>query len=139
MGFTHYFTQKRDFTAEEWSAITEAASFAIAKARGLGIEIAGWDRSGSPVVNENEISLNGADEEGCETFRVSRVKPPKPEWDDAPGDEYFSFCKTRERPYDRVVVTILHHIRNIAPDAMGIGSDGGDEAIHDSFEVLMKN
>ncbi len=135
MGYTHYFTQVRDFTPEEWNKIRLAAAQAITRAKEEGIEIAGWNREGFPEVNDSMISLNGLGERGCETFKVERVKPPKPEWDDAPGDEYFNFCKTRERPYDRVVVTILHAIGTIAPDAMKIGSDGGIEAIRDAFSL----
>lgn len=136
MGFTHYFIQQRDFTPEEWEKIQMAANLTIVQALAEGIELAGWNREGEPVVDENHISLNGLGEKGCETFKIERVKPPKPEWDrGTPGDEYFNFCKTRERPYDRVVVTILHAIGKIAPGAMRISSDGGFEAIRDAFGI----
>jgi hypothetical protein len=137
MGYTHYMTQLRDFTPEEWAKIQLAASIAVASAIAEGIEIAGWDRKGFPEVNSSEISLNGLGDRGCETFRIDRIKPAKREWDDSPGDEYFNFCKTRERPYDRVVVTILHWIKKVAPDAMRIGSDGGPEAIRDTFGLQL--
>ncbi len=49
-----------------------------------------------------------------------------------PSDD-FAFCKTARKPYDPVVVSILVAARDIAPDAIRISSDGGDEALVAQF------
>ncbi|MFA5186561.1 MAG: hypothetical protein WC551_08815 [Patescibacteria group bacterium] len=118
MGFTHYWRQSRDFTAKEWGRIAEVARACVAKAEHEGIRLAGWDGTGEPLIDSDRVSLNGREDESCETFLLTRVR-----------ESDFNFCKTRERPYDDVVVSILFAAKSIAPNAISVSSDGGDDAI----------
>lgn len=90
------------------------------------VSINGWDGNGTPVINLNEILLNGsaADGEDCETFLITN------------GNQY-SFCKTNRNPYDLVVATILQRIHNLYPEFQ-ISSDGGndEEAVTEFYNQL---
>lgn len=93
------------------------------------------DGSGSPGTkpefSEDRICLNGVDpNESYETFCLERA-PECPEYQrkEAKTKGIFNFCKTEYRPYDAVVVSILHIARTVAPEAIIVSSDGGLEAI----------
>jgi|ERR1022692_508799 hypothetical protein len=120
MGYTHYWYQKREFTQEEWTRITTLASLTIANAAKQGIQLENTQIDGHMVL------LDGPGE----TFLLERV--PRGRVHD-PAKGAFAFCKTCGAPYDAVVVTILHHARTIAPDAIRVESDGGNGAIKDMF------
>lgn len=129
MGYSHYYYQKRDFTSVEWASIISAAQSAIDKAALKGIRICdGLGKGGRPILGTLAICLNGeeARKEAHETFNLSRFRPPNPSWR-ANDPEYFDFCKTARKPYDFVVVRILAAAKRIAPDAIRISSDGGNE------------
>lgn len=72
---------------------------------------------GQPVLNDEEIYLNGdADTDNdYETFWLSREVPEI--------DPTMQFCKTGERPYDKVVAAVLLLAKTIAPDAIDVESD----------------
>lgn len=128
MGYSHYLYQTRDFTITEWSSILIETNKILVAAEAAGIEICGGDGAGQPEVNDSQIVLNGYDEESHETFVLDRFKPENPSYrKDDP--EYFSFCKTARKPYDRVVVSIMVAAKAIASDALTISSDGGKEAL----------
>jgi hypothetical protein len=118
MGYTHYFRQSREFTEAEWTALTEYARKIVEAALCEAIELAGWDGSADtdPEITSYQIVLNGAGPNDYDTFMLTkRVTEP-------------SFvCKTQRRPYDPVVVTILHAACVIAPDAITESSDGDED------------
>ena len=64
---------------------------------------------------------------------VVRVEPPTLLADRQDASALSGFCKTEYRPYDAVVVSILHVARTVAPDAITVSSDGGPEAIRYLF------
>ena len=102
--------------------------------KGKKILLAGWDGTKRPTVTKNRISLNGKAPEDYETFTLCRKKGKPQDFLTSPKeDEYFAFCKTEYRPYDAVVVSILDVARKVAPDAIRVSSDGGDEAIRYMF------
>jgi hypothetical protein len=102
MGYTHYWTVKRAFTDNEWERIAD--SFALL--------VANTDVPLHPCTADAEhILFNG----GCETFLLERSAVE------------FAFCKTRQLPYDAIVVAVLSVARTVAPDAVELDSDGGVE------------
>jgi len=92
--------------------------------QGAAIRIAGGDGTGRPEFTTEHIILNGAGKESYETFHLTR-KP----WLREGEKESFDFCKTEYRPYDAVVVSILHVARTVAPQKIKVSSDGGEGAI----------
>ena len=126
MGYSHYWRPQRDFTQQEWNDIVAVATEVCAQAEKQTIALARWDGEEGTYreINSDEINLNGYGDESCESFNLTRVK----------GDS-FQFCKTRELPYDAVVVSILFAAKTIAPGALEVSSDGGDEAIAMQFPV----
>lgn len=102
--------------------------------QGAAIKLAGpsGEIGTSPRFSDEEIALNGVDpDESYESFILER--DPKPsQWekpDEIAKNGIFNFTKTEYRPYDAVVVSILHIARTVAPDAITVSSDGGPEAI----------
>jgi hypothetical protein len=104
VGYTHYWDHK-GFTPEQWDKLVCAAGCIMDAAGpgGMGVELAGWDSKGTPVLSAKEISFNGAGEEGYETFKLT------------PAASEFDFCKTARRPYDAVVVAVLRAAAHINP------------------------
>ena len=113
MGYTHYWTMKRDFTIEEFSALALWVRGHYEKtAHDI---IFDWSGKNQPTINNDKISFNGdkSKNHDYETFCLER------EYNSAS-----SFCKTAERPYDRIVIDVLRKAREIAPDAIELRSDG---------------
>ena len=93
MGYTHYFegSVSLDPTTQN-----EVRKLIIAGQR-QGIVLAGWDGTGEPTVNDEEIRLNGdaSADLDHETFAILN------------DNSGFGFCKTALKPYDAVVGAIL--------------------------------
>ena len=96
MGYTHYWSNDRSFTAAEWREVQKVARKVIktAKAQGIALQFES-DNSRPPFVGHDVIRFNGPGDDGHETFYLTRT-----------ADE-FSFCKTARKPYDAAVVAIL--------------------------------
>jgi hypothetical protein len=125
MGMSHHWQILRPFTVEEWKHLCAEARRIVAAAEGKGIPLAGPDGAGEPVVDTIEVALNGKRPRHCEAFILdSRPRPPR-----VPGTPRWEFCKTASQPYDRVVLTLLAAAREVAPGAINVESDAGNEAI----------
>jgi hypothetical protein len=130
MGYTHYWYQKRDFTAKEWGLVQERAEKIARENPDL---LAGYDGSGEPIINAEIIQWNGAGEEDSyETFQITQ-KQREP-YEDESKEKFekngaFDFCKTAQRPYDAAVVTMLAFIDKNILGVLTVCSDGGNEAI----------
>lgn len=128
MGYTHYYERRRDVAAPadaygRWALDAKAI---VAKAEEHGIRIAGWDggdKQAWPEFTEGYVSLNGWQDEACETFIWHAECPENPEWCD-PAEPYLYFVKTRQKPYDAVVVALLLRLKHHYGDAVDISSDG---------------
>lgn len=121
MGFTHYFTQKRDFTETEWRAVRLAARRILDACQDIALVYEYDCANRPPLVDDEQIRFNGAGDEGHETFLVTRKTPPLA----YPGaTSGFRFCKTARKPYDLTVCLVLLAIYQLAPNAMDISSDG---------------
>ena len=122
MGYTHYWSQQRAYTAEEWQQISATIKTIIGES---GVTIAReYDRpDDAPCFDHDSILFNGVGGDGHETLVFTREIAPTPEYR-ASDSEDFQFCKTARKPYDDVVVASL-----IAAAAMGVitwSSDGDD-------------
>ena len=94
MGYTHYWSFDDKIAPEAWQKIMEDAKKLIV-ATSVKL-LHDYDEPNShPYVGEDKIWLNGAGDEGHETF----VLTPKP--------TAFEFCKTAQKPYDLIVCAIL--------------------------------
>jgi len=108
MGYTHYHSQTRSFSPLEWASITGATAQIIRYAKDQDIYL-------DDDSDADSIFLNGSEARGedCETLIILRDM-----------EREFSFCKTRNRPYDLVVCMILLACHHHASGALTITSDG---------------
>ena len=109
MGYTHYFSGLQ--------CNEELADFAKAAVALSDVQICGPTGTGTAVICEDSIQLNGFAErdEDYESFIL-------------PGFSDNGFCKTARRPYDKVVTAIL-----IA--AIAFKTPGWDQICSDGNEV----
>ena len=119
MGYTHYFEQLRPLTENEFSELVKVTKRIIKLANDDGIEICDGNGNGEPIITDELIQLNGSshNDNDHETFMIQRDK------------KYGDFCKTARKPYDAVVVSILHYMKHCISDAYDISSDGDDIVI----------
>lgn len=132
MGYTHYYERRRDVAApaDAYGRWAMDAKAIVAKAEEHGIRIAGWDggdQQAWPEFTEGYVSLNGWQDESCETFIWHAEVQDNPEWRD-PAEPYFYCVKTRQRPYDAVVVALLLRLKHYYGDAVDVSSDGAWDA-----------
>lgn len=125
MGYTHYYTQNRDLTADEWRILTAVFHHMLkhlpAHTTSAGgyyqaqpLIIRGGYGDGQPEVNGRYLCFNGDDATGMahEAFYLARQ------------GHGFHFCKTGRKPYDLLVCALLLAVAEIAPGAFDITSDG---------------
>ena len=144
-GYTNYWTYyateeapEGGFTDAQWSALTMATKKIIAAAAASGVNVAGPTGTGRPVITATHIALNGDASEHLDHETFYLVKTP--DEDDKrfhmevmsgygnvkPGADVASgFCKTNQKPYDAVVVSILAAATRIGKGALKARSDSG--------------
>jgi multimeric flavodoxin WrbA len=118
MGYTHYWTQTRDFTPEQMGDIAGSIRKIIDTASGrpgvhnyddkpaVPLVICGGDGTGEPVLTKEKIAFNGQGPDlDHETFyfEAKRIKEDY-QSEDQRG---WAFCKTAQKPYDVVVTACL--------------------------------
>lgn len=123
MGYTHYFTQHRDFSATEWLKLTNAVR-AVIKDLPASVGVFDADGSGEPTVDGVQIAFNGdaSVDEAHESMVVHRYMEDA-RWRDGTGP-VFQFCKTARKPYDTLVCAVLLLAIEIAPNVYELDSDG---------------
>jgi hypothetical protein len=114
LGYTHYWTQKRPATDEEWGNICRSFK-RLVKATKPPIQFES-DQARPIQVDPEAIRFNGIDEDGHETVLVERE------------DLGSQFCKTERKLYDRWVIALLMLMEYEAPGCWNISSDGDREA-----------
>lgn len=106
MGYTHYWEKPKPFTEENWKAFQEECKKVFEET-----EIPLADGSGesgtSPKISDSIVAFNGVDEDSHESCAISKLSNL--------GFEDFGFCKTAEKPYDKIVVKILNLQGNTIP------------------------
>lgn len=119
MGYTHYFTQLRDFTAAEWEQAAADIGAILANAQQRWeIPLGNWDgkRGTSPDFTpapNARIAFNGWGDEGHETFSINQRRPTldddEKRWGFTRGA---GFTKTARKPYDTAVTAVLCYLSN---------------------------
>jgi hypothetical protein len=125
MGYTHYWTQLRDFTIEEWAQFREdfeALLEDVQHVQGIPLADGEGEPGTSPEITDAKIWFNGVGDDAAETFCLYRKRPPK----QAPHEQRgWDFCKTYRRPYDLAVTAALCYLTAVPdPAAFTAGSDG---------------
>ena len=118
MGYTHYWSftptaSKKNFLkamilCEKIVAIVQAKDHILAN--GMG-EI-GTD----PIINGDKLIFNGIGEEAHETFCL-----------DINNMQDFDFCKTAQKPYDKIVVACLAVLQRVMGKDVKVSSDGDEK------------
>ena len=102
MGYTNYWECETDFTDDEWKAVCEEAQYM--KEIDSAYQENMFRTLDSVDILENEICFNGVADLGCETFYLTKKATD------------FSFCKTRDMPYDIYVWHLLTFCQMIKKD-----------------------
>ena len=110
MGYTHYWRRSDDFADKTWLHLR---SIAIDLMINCEPEIAGWNGTELPLIDDEVISFNGLDDEAGKNFTLYRGLR-----------DGFSFCSTARKPYDVVVTALLIAAQNLQPMAILVTSDG---------------
>lgn len=119
MGYTHYWDIRKPLTEKVLGDIAEKTRNIIGLAKEDGINIVGGlGYFGSePIIQSDEICLNGEGDDSHETFYLKV------------GEKGFGFTKTARKPYDAVVTSILKYCKDTYPTYFNVSSDGGKDAI----------
>ena len=130
MGYTHYWSVRRDFTEDEWETLRKYAESLLQQ---INTPIAGPMGTGLPEVDSEIIALNGieAGDQCHESFLLPRCINGYDEYSRETGPKFeakaWTFCKTARKPYDAVVIRILAAAQQVAPGNLSASSDGGNE------------
>lgn len=114
MGYMHYWDHGA-IDAETWNKIT-ADVRKILKTTRVPLLREYDERGTKPFVSSDEIRMNGAGDDGHETFLLT------------PAEATFEFCKTAGKPYDAVVCAILIVAAKHAKINVRSDGDAGDWA-----------
>lgn len=110
MGYTHYWRHK-GFTTEQWLKLVEFARLEIQNTKVPIVN--GSGQSGTmPKLDAFHIQFNGEEDDSHETFHLTKAA------------QDFEFCKTAQKPYDEVVVSIMREALRLNPNFKP-SSDGG--------------
>lgn len=122
MGYTHYWTQNRSFTADEWTGLsTDIAEILKYVENDLGVPLAdgGGEHATRPVFDADDIIFNGLGDDAHETFIIHRKRQKAWEGGRLGGD----FCKTARKPYDVAVTACLCYLASVTETHV-VNSDG---------------
>jgi hypothetical protein len=134
MGYTHYWNQTRDFTDDEWGTICARAENVIDEYEDI-LCYEEDEPKRKPEVSKTCVRFNGKGEDGHETFYLPRKQEPRSPWHTSPEEEgTFHFCKTAYKPYDAAVVAVLIEVRDVAPGAITLSSDGDPGVFNEDYD-----
>lgn len=123
MGYTHYFTQTRNFTKTEWADVCEHIGDILKDVEhNQGVPLASWNGEAKtrPEITAELIAFNGLGDDSHESFVINRIRPPKEDWQSCRGS---SFCKTAQKPYDLAVAACLSYLATVT-ETHRVSSDG---------------
>ena len=128
MGYCHYWGRPAALSSEHFRAFAEECQ-QLRVALGVpklwffgGVKIGGALGVGKPIFSAETICFNGRPP--GETLLIHRVFHRQ---DRETGDDglYWDFVKTRQLPYDQLVVAVLLSFKHFFP-AAALSSDGGN-------------
>lgn len=114
MGYTHYWTQRRNFTVAQWQDICTDIRAIVDYSQNLaGIPLADGmgDGGTKPDVSDEAIAFNGLGDDSHETFHIARKRVLE-SWQ-TPDRLGWAFCKTARKPYDAVVTACLCYLSTV--------------------------
>ena len=111
MGYSHYWTIRKEVPAKGWKAAIAACNKVIKNQKGM---LADGFSEKAVAILPKEIWLNGVKPLDHETFFVKHEEL---------GEH--NFCKTNGKPYDVVVTACLAILWNALPGYIEVSSDGG--------------
>ena len=118
MGWSHHWSRPVELDPGAFSAAAQDVRAVIDRS---GIDLAGFEGEGEPLIDDERIVFNGRRPGGCEPFEVARV-----EFDRRGREVVRSFCKTERQPYDLCVQAALIVFKHHVGDALQVTSDGDD-------------
>ena len=133
MGYTHYWTQLRNFTTDEWRDAHEHIG-AILKygsdVHGVSLADGGGKPATRPQFSPNAIAFNGVGDDSHETFRITRRREKS--WGGASLGH--DSCKTARKPYDIIVKACLSYLSTVVEN-YEVSSDGNGAEWLDAVEL----
>lgn len=136
MGYTHYWTQKRNLTRDEWTDITTDIGDILKYAQHeTGIPLADMmgDTGTSPEFLSTSFGFNGLGDDAHESFRIPRVRER-----DFDGG-YSDFTKTDRNHYDDAVTACLCYLDTcLDKPAFHITSDGHGQDFLTGLDIARK-
>lgn len=124
MGYTHYWTQTRNLTRDEFVEIAKDIGDILKYAQheaGIPLGNMMGDPGSSPEFGTDSFGFNGVGDDSHETFRIARVREKAWEGGILGGD----FTKTARKPYDDVVTACLCYLDScLEKRAFRVSSDG---------------
>lgn len=124
MGYTHYWTQPKDYTVKDWRQIGEdigAILKDVQHVQGIPLAFEDDQPGTQPLIDTETIRFNGLGEDGHETFYLNRVRGDLEAWETVKGRD---FCKTARKPYDLAVVACLAYLASLEKKPWLVSSDG---------------
>lgn len=152
MGYTHYWTQKRNFTVAEWQDICTDIRAILDYGQNLaGVPLAnGMGEGGTvPDISDDIISFNGLGDDSHESFTFERKRVLE-SWQ-TKNMLGSNFCKTARKPYDPIVTACLCYLSTvtrredptthepiIGTEAFSVSSDGDGSDFLEGLDLARK-
>jgi len=112
MGYTHYWTQLRSFTSDEWGEVTDDIGKILSYTENMaGVPLADafGDAGTRPTFDSKRIAFNGVGDDSHETAEILRNRT-KAQFSNTIGTD---FCKTARKPYDIAVTACLCYLASV--------------------------
>lgn len=114
MGYTHYWTLKREITKAEFDKLKELCCDIFEDHKDI-LANGDGEEGTRPELRGVYIEFNGIEYDSHEPLYISTTS------------KGFHLCKTNKKPYDVAVVKVLKALKDIMGDDVELSSDGGDK------------
>lgn len=127
MGMTHYWKRPEKLSVDQFRAAARDIQRLLLSSN---IPVAGFEGSGAPQVNEDQIVFNGRLPAACEPFEFTRIARAR-----LGSSEVRSFCKTERLPYDALVKSALIILKHHFGDLLEVHSDDDNSSSAEAQEL----